>query len=271
MGNLVFKNIKIDKIKNVFYKMLQIFYFLGRSSFLENKIGLNKTSLSEDVYSIIKDRIQTGQSMPGSRILLREFADEIGVSITPVQYALGRLEVEGLVKSIPRKGFVVVELTAEDISELLDVRIMMETYAARSVLKNPPSEVFKTKLNELFVLMVSHGRSDDHSDYEKFLKADAEFHRIFVTASNNSKLVDLYDNVCIQMQAIRIFFLKSIRTRRVPQTIQEHQMILNGVFDWNVNQVIKGITRHLKISRKALTEEAMADTSQHFTNPAMII
>jgi len=228
----------------------------GNNILAKPKVVFNKTSLSEDVYKTLKDKIRMGQLNPGQRILLREFADEIGVSITPVQYALGRLEIEGLVKSIPRRGFIVAEPTLKDISELLDVRNMIETYAARILFENPPPQDLKTTLKELTSLMDSHVRGQDDLDFERFLEADVDFHRTLVSASNNSKLLDIYDQVSIQMQTIRFFFLSSIQSRRVPQTIQEHQMIVDGVVEWNVNKAIKGISQHLQNSKKVLLEEA---------------
>ena len=104
--------------------------------------------------------------------------------------------------------------------------------------------------------MDSHVRGQDDLDFERFLEADVDFHRTLVSASNNSKLLDIYDQVSIQMQTIRFFFLSSIQSRRVPQTIQEHQMIVDGVVEWNVNKATKGISQHLQNSKKVLLEEA---------------
>ena len=233
----------------------------GNKILANSKVVFNKTSLSEDVYETLKDKVRTGQLNPGQRILLREFADELGVSITPVQYALGRLEIEGLVTSIPRRGFIVAELTLKDISELLDVRTMIETYAAKILFENPPSKNLKATLQELTSLMDSHVRGQDDRDFEKFLEADVDFHRTLVSASKNSKLLDIFDQISIQMQTIRFFFLSSIRSRLAAPTIQEHQMVVDGVLEWNLNKTIKGITQHLQNSKKVLLEEAQDSIS----------
>jgi DNA-binding GntR family transcriptional regulator len=225
------------------------------------KVVFNKTSLSEDVYKTLKDKIRTGQLSPGQRILLRDFADELGVSITPVQYALGRLEIEGLVKSLPRRGFIVAELTLKDISELLDVRIMIETYAAGVLFKDPPLENLKARLKELTSLMESHVRGQGDPEFERFLEADVDFHRTLVSASNNMKLLDIYDQVSVQMQTIRFFFLSSIRSRLASPTVQEHQMIVEGVVEWSVNKTTKGIIQHLQNSKRILLEEAQNNIS----------
>src|SRR5829696_3252000 len=86
--------------------------------------------LSSRTYETIRDRILQGELPAGKRLTVRELAESLGVSVTPVRDAFNRLAADGLVAVSPRRGTYVASLTTRDVRELYDLRIMLEPAAA---------------------------------------------------------------------------------------------------------------------------------------------
>ena len=92
-------------------------------------------SLVEDVYEALKSDILFGRRLPGSRIQLRDLADEHDVSLSVVREAVTRLSSEDLVDASPQRGFRVRSLSLEDLRDLTWVRIQVETLALRESIR----------------------------------------------------------------------------------------------------------------------------------------
>lgn len=109
-------------------------------------------SVEEHVYEALRDRIVRGVYAPLSPIRLAPFAKELGVSTQPVRAALVRLEGEGLVRSVPRRGSVVAPLDLNDFEEIQAIRTAIEGFAARIGAENIDAdgvEAMKESLNRL--------------------------------------------------------------------------------------------------------------------------
>src|SRR2546426_1115964 len=87
-------------------------------------------SAEDHVFEALRARILRGLA-PGSPLRLAEIADQYGVSMMPVRSALRRLEAEGLIRQLPRRGAVVAPLELSDLEEIQAVRAGLEGYAAR--------------------------------------------------------------------------------------------------------------------------------------------
>ena len=111
---------------------------------------LDHADLTEKTYRLLREKILRRQLKAGEKISVDEAAEGLGISRTPVLHALERLANDGLVKIIPRKGTFVSELTKQDVKELFDIRVLIETYAASIVLQviviywPPAQNVFNT-------------------------------------------------------------------------------------------------------------------------------
>ena len=158
---------------------------------------IKKTNLNDEAYAVIKKKIQLREIKPGDHIFLRDLAKEFDVSLTPVQYALGQLEKEGLVKRIPNKGAVVVGLSNKCISELLDVRLLIEEYACKTAIKSNYLEKWAINSSQIINKMGEH--TDDNVNnslsFEKYISLDESFHRSILKLSGNEKLLELYNYI----------------------------------------------------------------------------
>ena len=118
------------------------------------KLSLRSNSLKSAIpvrqraYEHLKSAILSGRLDPGKRLAEEHLAKELGVSRTPVREALHKLELEGLIKPLETRGFVVSKDSREEIEELFDMRAILEGYGLR-VISEKVSENLLKQLNRL--------------------------------------------------------------------------------------------------------------------------
>lgn len=136
-------------------------------------------SIREKVYAYLRDEILSGHIPGGSRVVEGRLAAHINVSRTPVREALHLLEMEGLLESIPRVGYRVRQIRADEVEEICEIRAVNEILAARKVIeRNDPSCLDALAENlELTEAEIQAGRP------QSFVDLDAVFHEILVRAS----------------------------------------------------------------------------------------
>ena len=86
----------------------------------------------------MRKRILCFELKPGERFFETEIAEDLGVSRTPIREALSRLEQEGLIKSLPKRGYAVSDVTAREIEELYEIREALEVTGSESCCKSVP-------------------------------------------------------------------------------------------------------------------------------------
>jgi DNA-binding GntR family transcriptional regulator len=148
---------------------------------------LNKT-LGEQVLEKLKDDILSGTYKPGDRLLYTEIASKMGVSMTPVKEALLRLEQEGIVETIARRGTYVREITDQDIIEYTQIRIALESLAADIICEKriPPEEIRElSRINKKLKRAITRGQTTES------LARDIEFHSTIIKLSGSKRLLDL--------------------------------------------------------------------------------
>jgi DNA-binding GntR family transcriptional regulator len=151
---------------------------------MPKKSILNLTSLKDQVYDYIRLQMKVGKLKPGDSIDMNAFSQKLGVSKTPLRDALIRLEMEGFVQILPRRGVIVNELTTQDIKDYYQILGALESTAVIAAAPHvTESEVQKMeKLNE--GMSIALERDDFNAYYEKNLR----FHDIFLTLSGNKQL-----------------------------------------------------------------------------------
>ncbi len=144
------------------------------------------TTLSDRVFSVLRNQILTGVYKPDDRLLYASIAEEMDVSLTPVKEALLRLEQEGLVRIIPRKGAFVSQISEQDALEYTRIRHSLESLAARTICEEGGLSEADAKtlrlINRRLALMVSE------RDQKKGLEYDNDFHLSIIRFSGNRRL-----------------------------------------------------------------------------------
>jgi DNA-binding GntR family transcriptional regulator len=141
-------------------------------------------SLREEVYERIRSLMNEGRLRPGKYLDLNALADEIGISRTPLRDALLRLESEGFVEILNRRGVRVAKLTLRVIRDIYELLGGLESTALRSVADRltPEAVAHMRELNE------EMGRALDASDFARFYDANLAFHDTYLALSDNAEL-----------------------------------------------------------------------------------
>ena len=189
----------------------------------------NKKSLVEHAYEQIKQRILDNEYKPGYQALEQEIAEDLGVSRTPVREALIRLQHEGLVELIPRRGMRVVPIVPSDMQEIYEVLTSLESMAAELLARKRPDERTLAPMRTATEDMERAIRNDD---LESWADADERFHRSLLDLCGNRRLAQMANAVRDQGHRARMV---TLRLREKPvASIAEHQQVLEAIEngDW---------------------------------------
>ncbi|MCZ7568950.1 MAG: GntR family transcriptional regulator [Ardenticatenaceae bacterium] len=202
---------------------------------------LDITTLRDQVYQILRDRIITGQLIPGQRLDVDDLSQSLGVSPTPVKDALKQLAAEGLIDIRPRRGTFVAEFTRRDIEELFDVRLMMELHAVDAGLANATRED-DGQLRQILEYLSTFIDGDGYRDYQTFLVHDIELHGYLVRLTGNRRLVEMYESIRLNILLVRAYAIQPVKDAQA--TYQEHQAIVTAFEQRSAEALRVAIRRH---------------------------
>lgn len=215
-------------------------------------VPLDRTDLTEQTYQVLKEKILLRQITPGERIAVDEVARGLGVSRTPVTDALKRLAGEGLVEIVPRRGTFVSGLTAHEVDEWFDIRLMIELHAADRLLSRSEARSFLRSVQDPMQRMRLSVRQDSYNDYMTFMEGDRDFHYLLVRSTGNEHLTRIYTNLNVHIQVARAHHLHSVENPR--QVQEEHDAILVAFETEDADAVRQALTRHITNVKSRILE-----------------
>ena len=207
------------------------------------KVNMNEyLPLRDVVFNTLRQAILRGELKPGERLMEIQLANKLGVSRTPIREAIRKLELEGLVLMIPRKGAEVAEITEKNMRDVLEVRKALEELAVQLACEKITQEELEEleKAGENFKKVLKRSK-----DITEVAEADVRFHDVIYMATDNQKLIHLLNKLREQMYRYRVEYLKNPDVHE--QLTQEHEEIVY----------------HIKRREKV---EATAVTCQHIDN-----
>ncbi len=194
-----------------------------------------RPNLGQIAYDELKDMILYGELQPGERLVLDQLSERLNLSVTPIRDALNRLAQEDLVEIRPRTSHTVVEVSATDAADILDLRLILETYALQTAgerLANFPVELFR----KYFAQLAKDG------EQKAFLAADRDFHAEILALSSNRRLPKLYSYLQNLLQVISI---QAIQTEgRIDEANREHLVLLEAIEAGNVAAAMAALKDH---------------------------
>ncbi|MGE4213957.1 MAG: GntR family transcriptional regulator [Anaerotignaceae bacterium] len=196
--------------------------------------------LREVVFNNLRDAILNGELKPGERLLENQLAEKLGVSRTPVREALRMLEQENLVALVPRKGAQVLDLSAADIKNVLEIRSALEAVGMRHACRNMELE----RINELKRLNEEFERAFEEKDYEKVANTDEKMHDIIFASAHNDRLVQIISNMRAQVYRYRMAYLKVYETKTA--VLNHHRGIINAIENHLEEEGIKVMAEHIE-------------------------
>jgi len=183
--------------------------------------------LKDKVYQALREAIVSMDIYAGDdppKLDERGLAENLGVSRTPVREAISRLEQEGLVQTIPRRGAFVVRKTKAEILEIISVWAALESWAAR-LATTEASEEEISRLRELFVTFETPQGAQAHID--EYSGTNIRFHQSIIALSKSELLKNMADTLFAHMRAIRA---RTITERdRVSRSIIDHMHIIEAI------------------------------------------
>jgi DNA-binding GntR family transcriptional regulator len=205
--------------------------------------SINHLDLTEQTYRFLKDRILQREIRPGEKISVEDVARGLGVSRTPVVNALKILESDGLVEIQPRRGTFVTHLTAKDVADLFEIRLLIELHAARRIFQENTVDKFLEQIEEPMSRMQGAMADDDYIDYESFISGDRDLHMNLVRFLDNYKLVQIYTDLNVHMQVARAHYLDTVEN--AVQAQREHEAMLLAIKTRNLDGLEKALTEHI--------------------------
>ena len=196
--------------------------------------------LREVVSETLRQAIKDGVLKPGERLMEIQLADELGVSRTPIREAIRKLELEGFVVMVPRRGTYVADISLKDIAQVFEIRSALEELAAGLAAER----ITPDELEYLERILVEINEYIDNDEFDKIVDADVRFHDVLYHASRNQRLVDILNNLREQMYRYRIEYLK--KKECYPQLLNEHQTIIDAIAGHDKELATKFTSQHIK-------------------------
>jgi DNA-binding GntR family transcriptional regulator len=185
-----------------------------------------RASLVERTYREIKRRILDNHYPPGLRVLEQDLAGQLGVSRTPVREALIRLENEGLVEVLPRRGMRVLPISPDDMHEVYEVLMCLESRAAERLAERRPTAV---ELAPLIGAVEAMERALAAEDLDAWAEADARFHRLLLELAGNRRLAAMALTLFDQVHRAR---MATLRIRAQPrQSNRDHRAVVEAILE----------------------------------------
>jgi len=178
---------------------------------------------ADRAYAVTKELVLSGE-LPGGHLFSEgDIATRLDMSRTPVREAFLRLQAEGLLQLIPKRGVVVVPVPPGEAEDVLDAREAIESAAVRRLLRRP--ELVPAALDEMrAALRVQQGHADA-GDLAAFAEADETFHRTIVTAGRNELMLGFYATLADRQRRMSIRALGPT-PEQLPVVLREHEALI---------------------------------------------
>ncbi|MDF2892810.1 MAG: transcriptional regulator, GntR family [Clostridia bacterium] len=211
--------------------------------------------LREIVFETIRNAIISGDLKPGERVMEVQMAESLGVSRTPVREAIRKLELEGLVIMLPRKGAYVSDLSVKDLTEVMEIRASLEGLAAGLA----SIRIDEAEIEDLEVRALKFHKSIEDEDVDVLILRDLEFHDAIFRASRNERLIQLNNNLIEQVQRFREIYHKKVHKSK--ETSKEHYEIVEAISNRDVDKAEKLARIHIENAEKFILKTMEGNNS----------
>lgn len=184
---------------------------------------LSSTTLTDQVYGVLRDRVLSGGWEAGRFIREQDVSNKLGVSRTPVREALGRLASEGFLERIPHRGFRLPAQSATDLLDLYPILASLEVLAARQSFP----KITEEELAELRAVNRSYQTACERADIREGVELNNRFHHLLSEGSHNGRLCEMLDALRAEVARLEVWAFSNIS--RWDVSIREHEEILGAV------------------------------------------
>ena len=225
---------------------------------MDFEVNMNEyLPLRDVVFNTLRKAILRGELKPGERLMEIQLANKLGVSRTPIREAIRKLELEGLVLMIPRKGAEVAQITEKNMQDVLEVRKALEELSVQLACERiTPEQVEEMKMAaEDFRKVLKSG------DVTQIAEADVKFHDIIFAATNNQRLITLLNNLREQMYRFRVEYLK--QKECYPQLLEEHDKLIALISGGEVEEACELMGCHIDNQASTVSDVIRRDQVEY--------
>ncbi|TFI47867.1 GntR family transcriptional regulator [Diaphorobacter sp. DS2] len=204
-------------------------------------------SIRERVYLHIKDLILDGEFKAGDRLVERELAERLNISRTPIREALFRLESQGFVKTVPRKGVIVADISEKEIIEVFTILSSLEVLAAKLAVQKLDDEM-KNK----FTGSIKKVQEFLNNPEEDAAELHRELNHLLYSSAKNVKLYEMLSGLSDYIRAFAKIGHKN--PGRAKQSMEEHLKIMEAIVNKEMEMAEYLTKIHIENSKKAYIE-----------------
>jgi len=214
----------------------------------------NEKTIRRKTYEYLREKLLNGEIPPGEHLIEAKIAKDLGTSRTPVREAFHSLELEGLIESIPRVGYVVTSTSEEEVEEICEIRMAIEGVAARWAMEKAHKKLIEELKKNI---SISDGKVSK-GDAKAFIDLDAQFHEIIARYSGSQRLMELAQTLRRHMLRYRIQSIYLVGN--VLRAIEGHKGILRAIEKRDLEELNKAIRYHMEQSKSDILRYAFKET-----------
>lgn len=204
------------------------------------KVNMNEyLPLRDVVFNTLRQAILRGELEPGERLMEIQLAERLGVSRTPIREAIRKLELEGLVLMVPRKGAEVAKISEKSLRDVLEVRRSLEELAIELACQRMGEEAVR----ELEEAQRAFAAAIESGDVMAIAESDEHYHDVIYQGTENSRLVQILNNLREQMYRYRLEYIKDKDKRQI--LLLEHETILKAIKNRHVTEAKEAMRAHI--------------------------
>lgn len=205
---------------------------------------MKKEPLKYQAYEMIKNNIVNCVYAPDTIINEELIREEINASRTPIRDALSRLEQEGLVKILPKKGILITGVTMKELNMIYETRNLLEPYVVKHYGNRIPQETYM-KYYQMYA-----GYLENPGKPYSFTEMDESFHQMLMDASENSYFLNMYSTIESQIRRTRVLTGRT-SSDRLCNTMEEHIAIVKAALKNDWDEAAAAMLHHLNQSKNS--------------------
>lgn len=192
------------------------------------------------VYKNIKKKIITGEFAQGNGINEKELTEIYNISRTPIREALNILELEGWIKSVPRKGYVVSSITFADIKDLFQIRYELEPVFLAMAFNFFENELLQSLKERILNLI-------EKEDHDALRLLDDEFHNYLIESTYNSFAIKTMESINEHISRTRYLTFRD--KKETIESAHEHIQIIDALIEKDLDKAVKILRSHIDKSQ----------------------
>lgn len=207
-------------------------------------MGKSRNEVGASTYQSIKRDIIFGALAPGTKLKLEGLRQRYTASMSTLRETLNRLASEGFVEAQDQRGFFVTSVSREDLTEIADLRVLLECYALRLSVRNGDTnwEGNLVAAHHKLHLMEKKMMSGDESQKENWKRYDWEFHQALIQACGSRNLLSLHSVLYDKYLRYQMLVL----TYRGEEAVEEHRQMFEAALDRDVDRAAQVLQTHIE-------------------------